>query len=962
MTEITQLDHLHLYDTDLQALARRNYQGGMPIELLSDAYLFEEHGCYFHTVDGRFAKIWRIQGADGAMLNNEELHAVCASFGEALNNFPYGSSGQFIRHTHRDIRALMSHYARNLDTDLGEFESAIADSIIKRQYNAAISPNGFFAKLSSATLEKMRADAMSALDNEENDDVRANASNAIQREINEGRYPFISNYYLIFMWEPEYMFGKFIDQTWKAALASVGLADADALAHEAYSKHSEKFGSLCNGIAQTLAAQGFSPEELNGQGFVNWQYQLLNPVRYYNIEPPAYRPDMPVYECLKSPDMTPSHQAINSATAFSQVRTSGKGYTIHDSGHDYFIRAVSVIGKPAKSAPGMLQTAMRGIESESLITLNWYVPTKAKVTARLAARGKLIASKKGMRLGDKLTLQQQEDDLDAVKGKTSSENVVGREQFFDTSIHVCLMGFDSEKLETQTEQLESLFWRIGSAEKMRGDAAVRTAFPLNYVEKSRSLLRRDTPHLTESLSHMCPIFMEYQGVPDPGLIMNNRLGQPIYLDLFGNLVVTAHSLIVGTTGSGKSFAFNNILMGTRVKYRPKVWIIDKGDSYESLCIVLGGNYIRLATEPYVDKTTGRTIYPICINPFYLSKDEDGKNLVPKSDETMFIADLLVMAMTTGNGDANAAVHTKSRPLLYTALSEFFSEWVETRPFDEPIMSDFMPKLAKTNFTDLSGEDLVERLTLFYGNGPYAAIFDGKLQVDWDNDFTVLETQRMAKSDALPIVTLALFRQIDMYCKFKLDKDRKKLIAVDEAWATLSSPTAAAALAGFYREMRKYKAGCLLISQTVKDFVRILNAEANGSGDQQDGILENTSHYFFLACSESDYKLAKSELSFSDEEIELWRSLASLPPLYSEVFYRMRTEQGLYYSGVFRLFASSVSLWIASSAPEDYVLREQRTQELIKKQGIDEQLARQRAIVELADEYPYGARFHVQDAA
>lgn len=212
MTETTQLDHLHLYDTDLQALARRNYQGGMPIELLSDAYLFEEHGCYFHTVDGRFAKIWRIQGADGAMLNNEELHAVCTSFGEALNKFPYGSSGQFIRHTHRDIRGLMSHYASNLDSDLGEFESALADSIIKRQYNAAIAPNGFFAKLSPATLEKMRADALSALENEEDDDVRANVSNAIQREINEGRYPFISNYYLIFMWEPEYMFGKFIDQ------------------------------------------------------------------------------------------------------------------------------------------------------------------------------------------------------------------------------------------------------------------------------------------------------------------------------------------------------------------------------------------------------------------------------------------------------------------------------------------------------------------------------------------------------------------------------------------------------------------------------------------------------------------------------------------------------------------------------------------------------------------------------
>jgi hypothetical protein len=962
MSETLQRDQLHIFDSDLQALARRNYQGGMPIELLSDAYLFEEEGCYFHTVDGRFAKIWRVQGADGAMLNNDELHAVCASFGEALNKFPYGSCGQFIRHTHRDIRGLMNHYSDNLDTDLGEFENALADSILKRQFNAAVSPNGFFAKLNSATMEKMRAAALSELDNEEDDDVRANVSNAIQREINEGKFPYLSSYYLIFMWEPQYMFGKFIDKSWKAALASVGLADADELAFEAYHKHSDQFGILCNGIAQALAAQGFNPEELNGQGFINWQYQLMNPVRYYNMEPPSYRPDMPVYECLKNPDLTPSNQAINSATAFAHVETTKKGYTIHDSGHKFYIRAVSVLGKPPKSAPGMIQRAMRGIECESLITLNWYVPSKGKVLTRLTARGRLIASKKGMHIGDKLTLKQQEDDLESVKEKVSSENIVGREQFFDTSVHVCLMGFDSEKLEGQTEQLESLLWRIGSAEKLRGDAVVRTAFPLNYVEKSRSLMRRDTPHLTESLSHMCPIFMEYQGVPDPGLIMNNRSGQPIYLDLFGSLVITAHSLIVGTTGSGKSFAFNNILMGTRVKYRPKVWIIDKGDSYESLCIVLGGNYIRLANEPFVESVTGRTIYPICINPFFLSKDEDGNNVLPSVEDTMFIADLLVMAMTTGNGDSSAPVHAKTRPLLYKALSEFFNEWVETRPHDEPIMSDFMPKLAVTDFTDLLGKDLVEKLTLFFDIGPYAAIFDGNLQVDWENDFTVLETQRMAKSPVLGIVTLSLFRQIDLYCKYKLPKTRKKIIAVDEAWATLSSPTAAAALAGFYREMRKYNAGCLLISQTVRDFVRILNAEAKGSGDNQDGILENTSHYFFLACSESDYKLAQSELSFSDEEVELWRSLASLPPLYSEVFYRMRTAQGLYYSGVFRLFASSVSLWIASSSPDDYAVREKKTQEIIHAQGVDEKTARQRAIVQLAKEYPYGARFHVQEAA
>lgn len=962
MSDTTQRDHLHLFDTDLEALARRNYQGGMPIELLSDAYLFEEHGNYFHTVDGRFAKIWRIQGASGAILNNDELFSVCASFGEALNKYPNGSSGQFIRHTHRDIRGVMGHYASKLDPDLGEFESALADSIINRQYNAAISPNGFFAKLSTAELDLMRKDALLALADEEADDVRENVTTAIQREINEGRYPYVTSFYLIFMWEPQYMFGKFIDKTWKAAMASVGLADADQLAFDAYSSHAEQFGLLCNGIAQALAAQNFCPEELNGQGFINWQYQLMNPVRCYNIEPPRYRPDMPIYECLKNPELTPSHQALNTVANFATVQPTSKGWVIQDSDYDYHVRAVSVLGKPPKAGPGMIQRAMRSIESESLITLNWYVPSKAKVLTRLVARGRMIAAKKGLRMGDKLTLQKQIDELEAVTEKVSAENVVGREQFFDTSVHVCLMGFDEQRLDDQCQQLESLLWRIGYPEKKRGDAVVRTALPLNYVQQSRSLLRRDTPHLTESLSHMCPIFIEYQGVPDPGIIMNNRAGQPIYLDLFGSLVVTGHSLICGTTGSGKSFAFNNILMGTRVKYRPKVWIIDKGDSYESLCVVLGGNYIRLATEPFIEPTTQRTIYPICINPYYLSRDEDGNNELPGNDEVMFITDLLVMAMTTGNGDASRSVHAKTKPLLFKALSEFFAEWVEKRPHDEPIMSDFIPKLIATNFTDLRGEDLAELLTLFYGKGPYAAIFDGKLQVDWENDFTVLETQRMAKSNALGIVTLALFRQIDLYCKYKLPKPRKKLIAVDEAWATLSSPTAAAALAGFYREMRKYNAGCLLISQTVGDFVRILSAEAKSSGDNQDGILENTSHYFFLACSESDYQLAKDNLSFTNEEVTLWRSLASLPPLYSEVFYRMRTQQGLYYSGVFRLFASSVSLWISSSTPDDSALRDRKTQEIMHSDDVDEKVARQRAIVQLAKQYPYGARYHVQEAA
>lgn len=958
--ETTQTDFLHLHDAELEALARRGYQGGMPIELMSDAYLYEDNGAYFHTVSGRFAKIWKLSPVDASLLNNEDLFGTAHAFGEALNRFPEGSCGQFIRHTHRDIRSWMDFYESGLRKDADEFSKAISDSILDRQYGAALSPNGFFAKLTDSVVAEMRKAALEEL-NADSEEV-APVSNAIKAEIDQGRYPYVSDCYLVFIWEPSYMFGKFIDKTWKAAMASVGLADADKLAYEAYNKQVKQFGDHANAIAQALVTNGFGPEELTGQGLLNLLFHLLNPTRHFTMAPPRYQNDVPIWECLKTPEFTPPEQAINTAVSFSHIRTDEGGLEITDRGVKFHVKPVSVLGKPAKSAPGMMQMAMAGIESESLITINFDATPRLRSTGRQMARARILSAKQTMKLGDKETLAQQVRDMEAVKNRLSAENVTGKECAFDTAIHINLMGFDRDKLEDLAYKLESRLWRLGKSEDLRGDAIARASLPFNYVPQSKRLLRRDTPYLTEALSHMCPLFVEYQGVADPAIVMNNRSGQPIFLDLWGSMVNTAHSLIVGGTGSGKSFTFNNLLMAIQAKYKPKVWIIDKGDSYESLCLVLGGNYIRLATEAFPEPITGRTIYPICINPFYISKDDNGVAKMPALDDLMFLADMLVLMMTAGNGEKNAVVHAKTKPLLYQALSSFYEHWVTERPEEEPIMSDFMPVLASTDFTDLKGRDLVEKLTLFYGNGPYAALCDGKLQVDWDNDFTVLETQRMAKSDALGVVTLALFRQIDMYCKFKLSKQRKKLIAVDEAWATLSSPASASALASFYREMRKYNAGCLLISQTVKDFVNILAAESKGSGDTQDGILENTSHYFFLACSESDYRLAKSELAFSDEEIDLWESLASLPPLYSEIFYRMRTKQDAYYSGVVRLFASSVCLWIASSHPDDYALRETRAQKISMEQNVNESVARQRAIIELAKEYPYGAKYHVEEAA
>lgn len=954
-------------ETVTEGLVRRGYQAVAAVDLLVDGFLYDEERGYFHTVDGRFAQIWKVEGPDISMLSDGNLIWYCDALAQALNKYPDGSCGQFIRHTHRDIRPILDLYLREQNPHNSDFMREVAKSIVERQTSASKSPNGFFADLSPAALDLMHDDAVveaqqleggaEGEDATEEKDVRSNVLRSISRDLTEGRFPFTCDMYLTFMWEPEKTLANLIGSKVKAGLCAIGVLDPLHEAQKNYEDHASEFQRYCYEIGQSLAANNFHPQEVNGQGWLNIIYHIANPYRSFRIDPPAYSGDMSLLEVLNDDSAFPENQRLNRTGIFSQVQPRNDGWTIHDSGMDYHILPVSLLSKPGRSLPGMLQKQMAGIEGESLVTLNWSVTKQITAQSRLWFRRKMLRSRINLPGGDKEAMAAQLDAIDRIEGQITSTTPENMQRFFDVCLHVNLMGPDRSILRERATTLADKLWRAGFIESIRGDTVVRSSLPFNYRKDSQTLLRRAVPHLTRSLSHMCPIFREYKGVADPAILMNNRQGEPIFLDLWGENVITAHSLICGTTGTGKSFSFNNILMALQVKYRPKIWIIDKGDSYESLCQVNDGNYIRLATSEFLHPITNEVVKPICVNPWNLRRDETGKQVEPTTSDLFSIAKILVMMIQSTESGSTSSIKPTTTQLLYEALEIFFKDWLEKNPYKEATFDDFAPVLRETNYTEQSGQTLYEALKL-YISGPFSAVFNGPLDIDWDNDFTVLEIQRMAKEPALPVVTLALLYKIDEYVKYKLPRQRKKIIAVDEAWATLSDPTSAEMLSGFYRELRKYGAGVLLISQRVADFVAVANADGGGDGAGKDGILENTSHYFLLACSASDYKVAKEHLEFTDEEIALWRSLSSLPPIYSEIFYRMRTKSNQYYSGVFRLFACSIALWIGTSHQDDYALREKRTEEIRVRDNLEVNEARRRAIVELAKQYPYGSRYHV----
>jgi type IV secretion system protein TrbE len=84
---------------------------------------------------------------------------------------------------------------------------------------------------------------------------------------------------------------------------------------------------------------------------------------------------------------------------------------------------------------------------------------------------------------------------------------------------------------------------------------------------------------------------------------------PYFLNLHNGEV--AHTLILGMTGSGKSYLCCFLLQNAQ-KYRPLTFIFDVGGTFQSLTTIFGGSYLNV----------GRESRDFSINPFSLRRTKD----------------------------------------------------------------------------------------------------------------------------------------------------------------------------------------------------------------------------------------------------------------------------------------------------------------------------------------------------
>lgn len=91
--------------------------------------------------------------------------------------------------------------------------------------------------------------------------------------------------------------------------------------------------------------------------------------------------------------------------------------------------------------------------------------------------------------------------------------------------------------------------------------------------------------IDDTMADFLPFYGMSRGTKRSRFMAHNRLGEPVHIDLFDG--AAPHGVVIGASGSGKSFFINNFVADFLRAPNTQAFFIDKGRSYETMTSLLG---------------------------------------------------------------------------------------------------------------------------------------------------------------------------------------------------------------------------------------------------------------------------------------------------------------------------------------------------------------------------------------
>ena len=342
----------------------------------------------------------------------------------------------------------------------------------------------------------------------------------------------------------------------------------------------------------------------------------------------------------------------------------------------------------------------------------------------------------------------------------------------------------------------------------------------------------------------------------------------------------AHTVVLGSTGSGKSFLLNFLITHAQ-QYRPHTVIFDLGGGYAHLTRRLGGGYLRIGLDH-------RTF---TINPFAL-------DLTPEHRHFLF-AFVKVLAETTGQYQLTA--HDDRE--LHEQIGNLYD--VDR---DQRRLLTLVHMLPRT---------LAQQLQRWVGEGPYASLFDHVEDTVTLSTCQCIDFEGMDRYPQLlePLLFYILHRATATIYASEAAATLK-LFVMDEAWRFLLNPAIKAYVTEALKTWRKRNAALILATQSSDDLDR---------SDVLRVVVESCASKCFLANPGCDPRVYRDIFGLNEAEID---RIATLVPRQQFLFKQGEAAK------VLNLHVEPESYWLYTNTPAD----NRRTDAAIAALGFDAGLA------------------------
>ena len=676
---------------------------------------------------------------------------------------------------------------------------------------------------------------------------------------------------------------------------------------EEFEIRAHELAQLCHSIEAALQGIGVNSRPLTSPECRGLVYRMLNPLRSLSEPLPKQQgehlgQEFSRDELTLKPEL--SFPSPREQLVMSDLIQGVEAFFLD--GHYHRVITLKTLPEFTHSA---LMSRLVSLPFHYQLTLQLYVPEQSRELSALQSKRRMAHSMSASHQG-RVTDLESEAKLQSTE-EVLRELIQTGQKIFYFQTAVIVRSKNREDLEMKTKAVLSRVREMNGAEGLTETVAAFKVFKTLFPGGNTVLVRPKRVK-TDNLADFLPLYQPWEGNTKPVCLLGNRSGGLLSYDPYDPALPNYNTLVTGSSGSGKSF-LNNCILLQYLSQNPLVYIIDIGGSYRKLCEFVGGQYIEMT--PPRDPGAVQTI-----NPFLLPKDA----MEPSPQKIKFLIALFETLLTDEDGEKLPKL---DKSLLEEALLKTYSRHLPSRT---PRLSDFKEVLEESQEPTL--KNYAKMLYPWTGSRPYGRLLDADNALDLTADMVVFDLKSLSSFPDLQAVMILIITDF-ILSKVESVPGRIKRILMDECWELLKSRGASSFMEYCARTLRKSGSGITFITQGLEEIERSSVGPA---------ILNNTATKFILT-QRGDLEPTRKILKLNDQEMDLISSLSQLKGRYSEAFLVANENRC-----VIRITPTPLEYWLATSdASDNALLADTRTH--------IPQLDLSQAIHFLAEHFPQGSQ-------